>query len=100
MKKYIKEQLIEWMFKQPDDRPVDMSTGYNKGCGCLITQFLRSESVEFNHARVSGHFTLGDEIVGEIDLGDIIILDLFECKANTVRKNFGDLKRFYTPKKD
>jgi hypothetical protein len=97
MKTYIKQELIDWMKEQPNERPVYMGSGFNDGCGCLMTQFLRSKEVEFSHVGVTGRATISSELVAKIDLGDENILELFERGQ---RQNFGDLKNLYIEDKN
>lgn len=40
MKTVIFKDFVEWVMKQPEDRPVDMSEIHNHSeCGCLMVQY-------------------------------------------------------------
>ena len=46
MKPYTKEQFLEWLSEQPDDRPLDMNGGGRLGnprCECLFSAFLNDK---------------------------------------------------------
>ena len=103
MKTYTEAQLIDWVFKQPDNRPVYMACGNNKAnkVGCVMIQFLRSKRIKFDVVYMDGDIARDGEIIGNIDLGDRCIFKVFVYENDhPFCKNFGDLKRFYTPKKD
>lgn len=51
MKKYTKEQFLEWIANQPDDRKLDMNCGGtvgNPNCECLLSAFLNDHKSEHN----------------------------------------------------
>jgi hypothetical protein len=95
MKTYTKEELIDWVMKQPDERPVYMGDGNNDGCGCVMTQFLRSKRIKFDFVYSYGYFQLGLKNKGMIDLGGRRIFEIFVYGNEPICRNFGDLKRFY-----
>ena len=58
MKTFEKQEVIDFIMSQPDDRQVNMLQGYNDSfcVGCLLVQFGREKGIEFTDAMVDGSF--------------------------------------------
>lgn len=95
---FTKEEFLRWVFSQPDENPVDMksSSVEDKGCGCLMVQFLKSK--EFD--KVDSTFFCGcqaifsrannnDEIAQILDIYEIIVQLLTPIRPSS----FGEAKK-------
>jgi hypothetical protein len=49
------QELKEFLLSLPDDTPIDMANPfYNKGCGCLMTQYGKSKGWECDESDAWG----------------------------------------------
>lgn len=42
-------QLRDYLLAQSPDKPINMLTGYNEGCGCLMAQYGRDHEFTFEY---------------------------------------------------
>jgi hypothetical protein len=100
MKKITKQQMIDFIMAQPDDRPINMRQNefdVNKDdCGCLMVEFAKDY-----HNITEGRIYAGLELMGikdndrHINLSQLgfSIRDLVKNSFLNDSKNFGELKK-------
>lgn len=77
MNKTLKD-IAEFLKSLPDDEDINMSSGANEGCGCLLTKYLRNQGIQFNYVFSKGsYYTDGESEYCDLSFGHCDIFDLF-----------------------
>lgn len=104
------EQFVQWIYDQPDDRPVDMHQPNNfflkkkDGCGCLMVEYAK-DNLNVGDLPVSCSFSKinitndeQDVFLPKVETMDFNIKRLVNEKHWNAIKTFGDVKKFMTPR--
>lgn len=108
MKTYTKEQYLDWLFSQPDDRPLIMDMAnydgskQNHKCGCIGVEFFRDHSKDETRTSFRTGFSgstlqaVDDPSVVEAEIKDVNPFNDINCNANSKGalsvRNFGQAK--------
>jgi hypothetical protein len=101
MKTFTQQQLLDWIYEQPDDRRIEMSSGtFSGGCGCLLSEFLKDQGIKgfysMSYTGILHTYSTPVEMIATVELDD---QDVFELMVDRPMepKNLGEVRQLLKP---